>query len=66
MGFEDAIGSQSESESCIVCDKPVRYGTGFAHIKQDGEMVTLCCPLCFETFQKKPKFFLLRAKFKKK
>ncbi len=48
------INTESEQETCIVCQKPVRYGTGFAHIKHDRCMVTLCCPLCMETFQKHP------------
>ncbi len=36
MGLEDTIGIQDEGETCIVCEKPVRYGTGFAHLKHDA------------------------------
>jgi len=62
MGFEDAVSLSGESDSCIVCEKPVRYGTGFAHIKHEEAMVTLCCPLCMATFQKNPKLYLIRVK----
>jgi ribosomal protein L24E len=60
MGLEDIIGQTDENDACIVCEKPVRYGTGFAHIKHEGKMVTLCCPLCMETFQKNPKPYLIK------
>jgi ribosomal protein L24E len=62
MGIEDTIGIQDEGETCIVCEKPVRYGTGFAHLKHEGQMVTLCCPLCMETFQKNPSPYMLHQK----
>lgn len=62
MGLEDVIGIRDENDRCIVCEKPVRYGTGFAHIKHEDRMVTLCCPLCMETFQKNPHPYLLRFK----
>jgi hypothetical protein len=62
MGPEDFTVAEGERDSCIVCQKPVRYGTGFAHIKEDGKMVTLCCPLCMETFQRNPQLYLLRLR----
>jgi ribosomal protein L24E len=43
---------------CIVCGKSVLDGEGYAHIRVEGEMVALCCPLCFETFEKNPKRYL--------
>lgn len=58
--MEPILITDSESESCIVCEKPVRYGTGFAHLKHGDAMVTLCCPLCMATFQKNPSPFVAR------
>ena len=37
---------------CIVCGKSVLDGEGFAHLKVEGEMVAICCPLCFKNFDK--------------
>lgn len=58
MSIQDTIESSAEGERCIVCDKSVAGGKGFAHIKHAEEMVTLCCPLCLETFQKNPSFYI--------
>lgn len=64
MGLEDFVSSEEEQDACIVCEKPVRHGTGFAHIKHEDKMVTLCCPLCMKTFQKDPRPYLIRHKAK--
>ncbi len=60
MGLEDTLQQGNENDICIVCEKPVRYGTGFAHIKHNDKMVTLCCPLCMEAFRKSPSPYLIR------
>jgi hypothetical protein len=61
MSIEDTTRGGGE-ERCIVCEKSVAGGSGYAHLKHDNEMVTLCCPLCLETFRKKPEFYVaLRA-----
>jgi len=52
MNAEDALGGSGER--CAVCEKSVAGGKGYAHIKHGDQMVTLCCPLCLETFEKKP------------
>ena len=57
MSNENAMRESGE-EQCAVCEKSVAGGKGYAHIKHDNEMVTLCCPLCLETFRKKPEFYL--------
>ena len=44
---------------CIVCGKSVDHGGGLAHIKAGARMIALCCPLCFETFNKDPKHYLM-------
>lgn len=43
---------------CIVCGKSVLDGEGYCHMRVEGEMVTICCPLCFENFEKDPKRYL--------
>jgi YHS domain-containing protein len=47
-------------EQCAVCSKSVRHGEGFSHLNIEGEMIALCCPLCFETFEKDPANYLRR------
>ena len=47
-------------DHCVVCDKSVGHGEGFSHLNIDGEMIALCCPLCFETFEKDPSKYLRR------
>jgi len=37
---------------CIVCDKSVTHGGGFCRIQVEGKMISLCCPLCLETYNK--------------
>ena len=43
---------------CIVCGKSVLEGEGFCHMRVEGEMVAICCPLYFESFEKDPKRYL--------
>lgn len=54
MSIEDTIGYQNDVESCVLCDKNVEHGGGFARINHRGIMVNLCCPHCMETFEKDP------------
>lgn len=60
MTFGDTIGYQDETPSCAVCGKNVTHGGGFSRINHKGIMVNLCCPLCFETFQKDPQPYMTR------
>jgi len=62
MGFEDFIEMYGPGDECIVCGKQVAGGRGFSHLKHGDDMVTLCCPLCFETFQKSPQEYVSRRK----
>jgi len=49
-------------DHCTVCGKSVGHGEGFSHLKIETEMIALCCPLCFDTFEKDPaKYLRLRA-----
>ena len=45
-------------KNCLVCGKSVGRSEGMAHIKVEGHMIALCCPLCIETFNKDPKHYL--------
>jgi len=54
MSVEDTIGFDSAGEACVVCGKNVQGSGGFARIKHGERMVSLCCPLCLETFQSDP------------
>ena len=47
-------------DHCAVCDKSVGHSEGFSHIEIEGEMIALCCPLCFETFEKDPSKYMHR------
>lgn len=59
MSMEDPEGWQIDWEKhCIVCGKTVLHGEGFCHMRVEGEMVAICCPLCFENFEKNPKRYL--------
>lgn len=58
MSIADTFGTEAEGERCIVCSKSVAGDKGYAHIKHDDEMVTLCCPLCLETFRRNPALYV--------
>jgi YHS domain-containing protein len=47
---------------CVVCGKGVKIEESSVHLKVEGEMISICCPLCYEAYQKRPSSFLaLRA-----
>jgi YHS domain-containing protein len=52
-------------EQCVVCGKSVGRGEGFSHLNIEGWMIALCCPLCFETFEKDPAKYLRRRAVRK-
>ena len=59
MAIGDSIDARVNwQEHCIVCGKSVLDGEGFCHIRVDEEMVAICCPLCFETYEKNPQRYL--------
>ena len=49
--------------TCVVCGKSVTHEEATAHLQvENGEMIALCCPLCFGVYEKNPERFLaLRA-----
>jgi hypothetical protein len=50
---------------CAVCGKSVGHNEGFNHLKIENTMIALCCPLCFETFEKDPAKYLGRRAVRK-
>ncbi len=59
MAIGDSLDEGTDwQKHCIVCGKSVSDGEGFCHVRMEGKMVALCCPLCFETFEKDPKHYL--------
>jgi hypothetical protein len=59
MNELENAGIKHWSHHCIVCRKTVDQGEGMAHIRVGDEMIAICCPLCFETFNKNPKHYLM-------
>jgi YHS domain-containing protein len=67
MTIEDSLDSEVDwQKHCIVCGKSVLEHEGFCHLRVEGQMVAICCPLCFETFEKNPKHYLSLRRFRGK
>jgi hypothetical protein len=62
MSIDDVMLSQLDhaGETCAVCGKAVSCAGGYARLKHESGMVSLCCPLCLKTFQQNPHMFLRR------
>jgi hypothetical protein len=46
----------------VVCGKTVDIDEASVHLKVESEMIAICCPMCYEVYQKKPSHYLaLRA-----
>ena len=60
MSIEDMFGCEDSSDSCIVCGKGLRPGEPLAKMHQGESKLPICCPLCFEAYQKDPKPYLER------
>jgi YHS domain-containing protein len=52
-------------EQCAVCGKSAGHSEGFSDLNIEGQMIVLCCPLCFETFEKDPATYLRRRAARK-
>lgn len=47
---------------CVVCGKSLDVEEASVHLKVENQMIAICCPACYEIYQKKPNHFLaLRA-----
>ncbi len=47
-----------EITECIVCGKPLTSDRAICKLKQDGLWVAICCPHCYDSFQKKSKYYI--------
>ena len=43
---------------CVVCGKSVRIEESCVHLKVEAEMISICCPVCYDMYKKKPDYFL--------
>jgi predicted nucleic acid-binding Zn ribbon protein len=67
MAIGDSLDAEADwQKHCIVCGKSVLEGEGYCHMRVEGEMVAICCPLCFATFEKNPKHYLSLRRFRSK
>lgn len=60
MSQFDASNADCEYVQCAVCEKIIAGGKWFARIKHGEWMVALCCPLCTEAFESKPRAYVRR------
>ncbi len=60
MSQFDASNGDCEYVQCAVCEKEIKGGKWFARIKHGEWMVALCCPLCTEAFEAKPRAYVRR------
>jgi len=56
------VGNIVYDRVCVVCGKTVDIDEASVHLKVESEMIAICCPMCYEVYQKKPSHYLaLRA-----
>ena len=60
MSPEDTDCTGNGVEACAVCEMNVGHGGGSAKVRCEERMVSLCCPLCLETFQRDPKPYVAK------
>lgn len=58
----DATDDLVEHVNCAVCEQQIRGGRWFSRLKAVEIMAALCCPLCHETFLRKPTPYLGRIR----
>ena len=51
-------GVKEESRRCLVCGKPLAAEEVCYRTKFNKRLVLICCPLCFEAFEKQPGLYL--------
>ncbi len=60
MNNYDATDPDTAFVLCAVCDKGITGGRWSARIGHEGITIALCCPLCTDTFNKKPIAYVKR------
>lgn len=58
MPVSEPLDSQPSADFCVVCGKPARGVSGYCRLLHEDRMFALCCPLCLETFQKRPEYYV--------
>ncbi len=53
--------ASEENVDCIVCERPLK-GDVYMRLQYEGEWISICCPLCFEKFDNKKKFYISRRR----
>jgi len=62
MKSSDSTPGQGAGEQvCVVCGKDLSDTRPTAVLYVEGRALPVCCPLCFEAYQKSPKRFADRA-----
>ncbi|MDO8540191.1 MAG: hypothetical protein Q7S40_07070 [Opitutaceae bacterium] len=47
-------GTDDSSRPCVVCGKDTTSGRGFMTLHVEGRPVPICCPMCYDVYQKDP------------
>ena len=63
--LEEMIYIDNWGRECTVCGRNMSGERGFACIEYDGEMITLCSPLCVEMFHREPLRYIFRNEARK-
>ena len=53
--------ASEENVDCIVCERPLK-GDVYMRLQHEGEWISICCPLCFEKFDKNKNFYTSRRR----
>jgi len=57
MNLKNKNQDKRKEEVCVVCEKPIGYFDGFAHMQYRDVRFPLCCDACFETFRNNQEYF---------
>lgn len=60
MSQFDASNPDCGYVQCAVCDNAIQGGRWYARIRHEERMLALCCPLCTEVFQARPRAYVRR------
>lgn len=60
MDFAFVSATEDWDRRCVVCEKFVGDSGYIARLNVDGEMYSLCCPLCMQAFEKETHKYVVR------
>ncbi len=55
-----SLTEQEFDKVCLVCGKSLDRDRGLVRLNVEGRWIALCCPLCYEVYQKDPPRFLAK------